>query len=385
MANKAKIEKRPDGLYKSSVVIGRDAKGKYKRKYFYAKTIKELNLKKSEFERKLRLGILTDREEATMLEIGQEWLQYKSAFVSDRTYVRYKNIFNKHLKPLHPYRLLDLKATNLQSILNAMAKKEYSRKTISEVKQTASQIMEYALMNDILYRNVFQAVKVPKAGKCTRLPISQVQIDLIRSAWSEHRMGIPSLLMLYCGLRRGELIALTWKDVDLTNKTLSISKAATTTSNQHTLKAPKTEAGKRLVPIPDFLVEILRSHRASSSMMVCPSATGTMMSSQAWKRAWDSYMHFLNLKAGGRDRSRTNPKVIAVEPFTPHQLRHTYATLLYNAGVDAKSAQEMLGHANVQTTLEIYTHLSREKKSTAIASFNSYLNGQNEVEKNLMG
>ena len=134
MANKAKIEKRPDGFYKSSVVIGRDSKGKHKRKYFYAKTIKELNLKKSEFERKLRLGILTDREEATMLEIGQEWLQYKSAFVSDRTYVRYKNVFNKHLKPLHPYRLLDLKATNLQSLLNSMAKKNYSRKTISEVK-----------------------------------------------------------------------------------------------------------------------------------------------------------------------------------------------------------------------------------------------------------
>lgn len=103
------------------------------------------------------------------------------------------------------------------------------------------------------------------------------------------------------------------------------------------------------------------------------------------KRAWDSYMHFLNLKAGGRDRSRINPKVIAVEPFTPHQLRHTYATLLYNAGVDAKSAQEMLGHANVQTTLEIYTHLSKEKKSTAIASFNSYLNSQKTPEKNKHG
>lgn len=385
MPKSKRYEKRSDGLYKSSIIIGRDAKGHYKRKYFYAKTIKELDLKRSEFERKLRLGILTDRENATMLEIGKEWLEYKSAFVSDRTYARYKNIFNKHLQTLHPYRLLDLKALHLQAILNSLAKKGYSRKTLAEVKQTAAQILEYALMNDILYRNVFQAVKVPKGSNCPRKPITEKQMHLVRSTWSEHRMGLPSLLMLYCGLRRGELIALTWKDIDLKDQTISVSKAATTVSNQHTLKSPKTEAGRRLVPIPDFLVEILRRQRTSNSMMVCPSAAGTMMSSQAWKRAWDSYMHFLNLKAGGRDRSRINPKVIAVEPFTPHQLRHTYATLLYNAGVDAKSAQEMLGHANVQTTLEIYTHLSKEKKTSAISSFNAYLNGRENVQEKVMG
>ncbi len=108
--------------------------------------------------------------------------------------------------------------------------------------------------------------------------------------------------------------------------------------------------------------------------MVCPSADGSMMSAQSWERAWESYQHFLNIAAGGRDASRSMPKVIAIEPFTAHQLRHTYATLLYNAGVDAKSAQEMLGHANIMTTLEIYTHLPKEKKTNAISTFNQYIN-----------
>ena len=369
----AKYSKRPDGFYRASVIIGRDAQGNYKRKYVYAKTIKELDLKRSEYERKVRLGLVTERENASFYEISQEWLQYKAAFVSERSAVRYKCVVMNHLTSLHPYRLLDLKATHLQMILNSMARDGFSRGTIAEVKQTASQILEYAMMNDILYRNVFQKIPIPKASKKPRVPLTKEQIALVRSTWSEHRMGIPALIMLYCGLRRGELIALTWRDVDLKKKALAVCKAATTTSNQHKLKDPKTAAGYRMVPIPDFLVDIL-AKQPRESLMVCPAATGEMMSAQAWERAWESYMHFLNLKAGGRDRSRINPKVVAMEPFTPHQLRHTYATLLYDAGVDAKSAQEMMGHSNIQTTLEIYTHLSREKKTTAISVFNDYLN-----------
>ena len=119
--------------------------------------------------------------------------------------------------------------------------------------------------------------------------------------------------------------------------------------------------------------------------MVCPSADGSMMSAQSWERAWESYQHFLNIAAGGRDASRSRPKVIAIEPFTAHQLRHTYATLLYNAGVDAKSAQEMLGHANIMTTLEIYTHLSKEKKTNAISTFNQYISQCAMEEKTAEG
>lgn len=107
MANASKRSKREDGLYSISVVIGRKADGKLKRKYFYARTIKELDA--------------------------------KSAFVSERTLVRNKCAFSKHLQALHPYRLQDLKATHLQMILNGLAKKGFARNTIAEVKQTATQ------------------------------------------------------------------------------------------------------------------------------------------------------------------------------------------------------------------------------------------------------
>ena len=104
MANASKRSKREDGLYSTSVVIGRKADGKLKRKYFYARTIKELDAKRAEFEHKFRFGLLTERENATFYEIGEEYLGYKSAFVSERTLVRNKCAFSNHLQALHPYR-----------------------------------------------------------------------------------------------------------------------------------------------------------------------------------------------------------------------------------------------------------------------------------------
>ena len=99
------------------------------------------------------------------------------------------------------------------------------------------------------------------------------------------------------------------------------------------------------------------------------------MSAQAYSEAWKSYMHYLNIQAGGRDRSRSNPKIIAMDPFTAHQLRHTYATMLYDADVDVKTAQKLLGHKDLSVTMKIYTHLSEKKEAIGIERLNNHLNG----------
>lgn len=136
-------------------------------------------------------------------------------------------------------------------------------------------------------------------------------------------MGVPALALLYCGLRRGELLALLWSEVIL--------------------------LGRRFL---------------QRTMYVCPAMrTGDIMSAQAYTEAWSSYMHYLNLCAGGRDKVRTKnengkvcfiPAVQAMEPFTAHQLRHSYATILYDADVDVKTAQKLLGHADFSVTMKIY-------------------------------
>jgi integrase len=187
-------------------------------------------------------------------------------------------------------------------------------------------------------------------------------------------MGLPALLLLYCGLRRGELIALTWNDIDINNRTVNVNKAAVFDDNQTLIQSPKTEAGIRTVPLPEILYDAVRaSRRATETALVCPAADGRMMTKTAFNKAWRSYMHYLNIKAGGRDASRSHPKVMAIDNLTPHMFRHTYATILYNAGVDVKSAQRFLGHADINVTLKIYTHLSAQKETEAIAALNRHL------------
>ena len=93
---------------------------------------------------------------------------------------------------------------------------------------------------------------------------------------------------------------------------------------------------------------------------------------RTFKRAWASYLHYLNIEAGGRDASRSRP-VQAIDNITPHMFRHTYATLLYDSGVDIKSAQKFMGHADAAITFDIYTHLSKEQEKKAVQAFNAHM------------
>ncbi len=133
-----------------------------------------------------------------------------------------------------------------------LAEDDYSEKTLKELKRVACQILELAISNDVLYRNVFQKVTIPHIEKSERRPLTQEEIDLVMKTFHGHRMGIPALLMLYCGLRRGELLALTWGDINLKSKTLNVNKAVLFDGNTPHMKTPKSKAGTRTVPIWTF-------------------------------------------------------------------------------------------------------------------------------------
>lgn len=228
----------------------------------------------------------------------------------------------------------------------------------------------------VIQLHSFLKVIVPPVEATKRRPLMDEEKALVMRTYAGHRMGVPALLLLYCGLRRGELIALTWSDVNIKNKSITVNKAAIFNHNQPQIEKPKTSTGVRTVPIPDTIVDALKEYRKGiKSTMVCPAISGGMMSERAFKCAWSSYMHYLNIQAGGRVASRSRPKLTVVNNLTPHMFRHTYATILYNAGVDVKSAQRFLGHADINMTLKIYTHLSVQKEQEAIASLNRHLSG----------
>ena len=122
------------------------------------------------------------------------------------------------------------------------------------------------------------------------------------------------------------------------------------------------------------------------SDLVCPSATGGVLTASGWVKLWSSYMRVLNAKYGHRTEadkeraasSKPGPKTydMTIPPITLHWLRHTYCTLLYFAGVDVLQASSQMGHADISTTLRIYTHLDATHKRQAASKLGVYLQNQ---------
>lgn len=150
----------------------------------------------------------------------------------------------------------------------------------------------------------------------------------------------------------------------------------------------KTMAGMRTIDIPQRLVDYLKD-QPRNNLLVVPAASGRLMSQTGWKALWDSYMTALNNKYGQRTladkKKMTKPGRhkfdMTIPPITPHWLRHTFATLLYFAGVDVLTAKDQLGHADVKTTLQIYTHLDSQFKRKSMTKLDDYLSPQKDEDK----
>lgn len=191
-----------------------------------------------------------------------------------------------------------------------------------------------------------------------------------------HRAKLPAMIAIFAGLRRGEMTALTWNDVDLIKKEITVNKSYDYKNNR--LKDPKSYAGNRIIPIPDVLVNFLAEQKRTSTL-VCVNAHNGLMTESSWKRLIESLQVDMEVAIGATNKtSKFAPTELnrTLEPFGWHSLRHTYATLLYDSGVDVLTAQYLLGHSDVKTTMDIYTHLTERKKTRSISSFNSFINAE---------
>lgn len=155
-------------------------------------------------------------------------------------------------------------------------------------------------------------------------------------------------LMIYAGLRRGEALALTPSDIDIQNRMIHINKTVIFKKNTPEIKnTPKSDSGVRDVPIPDELYLILKAYlteRVGAKYIFTMERTDELISISSLRKLW----------------GRITAKAKLSADVTPHICRHTYATKLFYGGVDAKTAQKLLGHANISMTLDIYTHLQSD-------------------------
>lgn len=384
-----KNAKRSDGRVKASIYLG---DGKYK--YVYAANNKELEKKVTELKIQLGKGIDLVAERDNFEKWSLLWLKSIKFNVSQSRYDTCKRCVAK-LEPIFTYSIKNIKLIDVQTIIYDMFENGYSKDTITKVKGVANQIMQLALDNRVIDFNPIQSVKIPKgAPQETRRSLTDEEQKWI-NAPSDNRGHRAAMIMMYAGLRRGELIPLLWSDIDLEARTIDINKSVEIIHSQNIVKdSTKTEAGIRKVYISNYLAEYLSTLEHDSDY-VCPSAKGKMMSVVAFKRMWDSYLAELNFNFGDFSKvvvpSKDDPSVMVaykksksrfapgeipkvIPRITPHWLRHTFITMMYMAGVDALTAKEQAGHADISTTLSIYTHLDKQFKRKQVSKLDDYLN-----------
>lgn len=357
---------RADGRIAVQVYLG-TVDGRKKYKTVYGKTQKEANQKADEVRRSLQKGLDVSKA-LTFSDVAEKWLNAKAKTVSHAQTVQYQSCI-KHLNQYIGDRdFRKLVPSDLQQIIDSLAAfnpntlQPSSHRTLVAVKSTALQIANYAISARLTDFNFAQSSSLPKD---TSSSFRRALIDSERKTIMtvEHGCKLPAMIMMFAGLRRGELLALTWNDIDFVNRTIKISKSAEIISNQTIIKdGAKTQSSVRIVNIPSALSEYLSECRAkATSEIVCPASDGSYMSLTVWRRMWESYIRALK---------EVNPNM---PDFTGHWLRHTYATLLYQSGVDVLTAKELLGHSKIQTTLDIYTHLDNQFKVRNINKLDDFL------------
>ncbi|HCA28865.1 MAG TPA: site-specific integrase [Ruminococcaceae bacterium] len=391
---KKRNAKRKDGRIPVQVYLGR-VDGKRKYKTVYGQTQKEANEKARQVKIEIDHGVDVTAEQDTFSMWADSFLKKKKASeVSESQYRNYKGTVKYLKEQIGSMHIKDIRVQVLQDIINSLV--EYnphtaqptSKRTLKFVLSTARQIIQLAVKNRVITYNTANDVDIPtNAPQEHRRALTEKEQQWIID--TPHRAQRAAMIMMYAGLRRGELIPLTWNDIDLKKKTIRINKAVAIKDGKLQVKPfTKSEAGMRTIDVPQRLVDFLTKERKQAfggsavNPLVCPAVNGGLMTDTAWRRMWSSYLTELNFKYGNRmdkngkvakSKYDSNGIVMTIPHFTAHWLRHTFATLLYMAGVDVLTAKEQLGHADIKTTLQIYTHLDKQFKRKSMSKLDDYL------------
>lgn len=389
---------RKDGRISVQVYIGRDESGKRKYKTAYGYTQSQADAKAQEIKIALGKGLDVMAASETFEDWAEHWIKIKSTEVADSQKNVYKSVIEHVKRYIGKFPITKIRTADIQEIILAYAeenpntKKPASKKMLETIKGTISQVYELAIQNRVTDFNPATYVKIPNMYKpMQRRALTAGEQQWIIDSDDSHNAKRAAMIMMYSGLRRGELIPLTWSDIDLENGTIDVNKSAVARNNKFTIKpGGKTDASTRTIDIPDRLTEYLKGEKVSS-IYVCVNANGKMHTPSSWKKMWESYLADLNIKYGDfspfekKPKSKFDPSGVpfVIPRITGHWLRHTFATMLYLAGVDVLTAKSQLGHRDIKTTLGIYTHLDSMHKRKSMSKLNEYLDLPEDDKKDM--
>lgn len=362
MPRNAKYKKRTDGRYETVMSSGKydEETGKLVKVHVYARTKTEFDKKKAEIKTNISKGIYANDKGYTVSEWAKEWVE-----IYKKNNYGYCNIIKNHFSYINDYKIKDLTKSAIQKQINS----EDGHYDIQRrIKMTINQMLECAIEDGLLYRNVCRDVKLPKKPKSDKRVLTDSEIKAIKNIQFENKERAFILCLYNLGIRRGEALALRKDSFDFKKNMVHISNAVSFETNTPIWGNPKTFSGDRYIDlIEPFKSEIKRYIESCNGIYLFSNSNGNLMSKTSLRHFWNSIYRKINEECGGKqhyDWKKTKKWIIdidAISGLTMHVFRHNYITNLYYAGVDIKEAQRLAGHADAKTTIEIYTHLDKEK------------------------
>lgn len=408
------LSKRADGRFRA----------KYKDKYFYGATSAEAKRKRDEYKAAQLMGLIqTPAPVQTVASYAGRWLPTAKAAVTKRVYNQYADLLDRLVTAMGPTPIDQVTPTDVKAVYNTML--SLSDSTVKKAHTLYVAMFDAALEDGLIRVNPARSKSArPHKGTVgTHRILTPEEVRLIHQV--DHRCRPFALTMYYAGLRRGEALALDIdRDVDFDSGWIHITQAVRYDANTPILDDPKTEAGRRDIPLLPQLAAVLKNRHG----LLLPSASGALCTETAFSRAWESYNNALSRAANGglqrrwygRTRehkalqaletspprsqasqvrsgaSSSSPSALSADPSPSgkasaasalppyreislrcHDFRHSYCTNLCSAGVDLHVAIQWLGHADEKMILQIYDHVTPARIRTAITQVSSFFRGQN--------
>lgn len=349
-------------------------------KYIYGKSETEVKKKLQKAKNTPEAMIARAPLNATLIEYISSWLKtYKKPSVKQTTFDRLDAVIRNQLTPKFQYRLLkDISSDEFQQFINDLVESGISYSVVKKSYDILNSCLKHAALKGDIPKNPMDLVQGPSPAGFEAKQIRALTTDEekaifheLEAKWATGNLKYPYkdafIIMLNTGLREGEMVALDWDDIDFDSKTIKVHKTTVMVKDrlpdgslsgkchQEVQHTPKTKSGNREVPINiHALAALERLHAANSD-------SPSVLSTETQSRPIVNVLYKQLKRAAER---------CGIYGISPHTLRHTFATRLFERGANIKDVCTILGHSSVTITYNTYIHVIRERKDEVVALLN---------------
>ena len=346
--------------------------GKTRQRYFWTQAEAADALNEMLYEQKR--GMLATGPKQTLKQYLEDWLEHvQRPAVRINHYINTRTIMNRHILPiLGNVQLQQLTAQRVQTLYARKLDEGKSAKTIHHIHGVLHKALAQAVRWRLVSRNVCDDVELPRLTRYEHQTLTAGQAQTLLEGARGHRFEVLLALALTTGMRQGELLGLHWQDMNFDNGTLQVRRSVSRVRGLGYQEfEPKTTRSRRMLLVPQFVLEMLKEHRIHQEAI--KQAAGT---------AWHEHdLVFCNMYGSflRPDRVRKQFQKLLADAGLPHMrfhdLRHSAATIFMSWGVPAKVVQEILGHANISMTLGIYSHVLPGMQDDAMGKWDNLFGG----------